>query len=178
MEVQIDIWIDAIDRITREAIETFIKLPVEKMHLKPDPETWSIAENFEHLITINKTYFPIFEKLKHGSYQGAFISKFPYFSNLFGNLIYKSVSDGGKKKARTFPLWEPKVTKGDATVLERFQLHQDELKNWIKELEPFLEKNTIIHSPANKLIVYSLEKAIDIIIAHEQRHLDQAKNLL
>jgi hypothetical protein len=178
MEVQIDIWIDAIDRITREAIETFIKLPVEKMHLKPDPETWSIAENFEHLITINKTYFPIFEKLKHGSYQGAFISKFPYFSNLFGNLIYKSVSDGGKKKARTFPLWEPKVTKGDATVLERFQLHQDELKNWIKELEPFLEKNTIIHSPANKLIVYSLEKAIDIIIAHEQRHLDQAKGLL
>jgi hypothetical protein len=178
MEVQIDIWIDAIDRITREAIETFIKLPVEKMHLKPDPETWSIAENFEHLITINKTYFPIFEKLKHGSYQGAFISKFPYFSNLFGNLIYKSVSDGGKKKARTFPLWEPKVTKGDATVLERFQNHQEDLKNWIIELEPFLEKKTIIHSPANKLIVYSLEKAIDIIVAHEQRHLDQAKNLL
>jgi hypothetical protein len=178
MTTQIEKWIDSIDKMTKEAIEGFITLSVEKMHFKPNAETWSIAENIEHLITINRTYFPIFEKLKHGSFQGAFISKFPYFSNLFGNLIYKSVSDGGKKKARTFPLWEPKVTKDDATVLERFQNHQEELKKWIIELEPFFEKKTIIHSPANKLIVYSLEKAIDIIVAHEQRHLDQAKNLL
>ena len=178
MTAQIEKWIDSINNITKEAIEEFITLSVEKMHHKPNAETWSIAENFEHLITINQTYFPIFKKLKHGSFQGAFISKFPYFSNLFGNLIYKSVSDGGKKKAKTFPLWEPKVTKGDATVLERFQNHQEDLKNWIIELEPFLEKKTIIHSPANKLIVYSLEKAIDIIVAHEQRHLDQAKGLL
>ncbi|MCL6259460.1 DinB family protein [Aquiflexum sp. TKW24L] len=178
MTTQIEKWIDSIDNITSEAIEVFITLSVEKIHLKPNPETWSIAENFEHLITINRTYFPIFEKLKHGSFQGAFISKFPYFSNLFGNMILKSVSDGGKKKAKTFPLWEPKLTTEDATVLERFQNHQEELKNWIKEMQPFLEKKTIIHSPANKLIVYSLEKAIDIIVAHEQRHIDQAKNLL
>ncbi|MCR9017016.1 DinB family protein [Aquiflexum gelatinilyticum] len=178
MTTQIKNWIDSIDNITKEAIEGFIALSVEKMHLKPNAETWSIAENFEHLITINRTYFPIFEKLKNGSFQGAFISRFPYFSNLFGNLILKSVSDGGKKKARTFPLWEPKVTEGDATVLERFQNHQEELKKWIIELVPFFEKKTVIHSPANKLIVYSLEKAIDIIVAHEQRHLDQAKKLL
>jgi hypothetical protein len=178
MDEQIQKWLDSIDRITQETIDTFITLPVEKMHLKPDPKPWSIAENFEHLITINQTYFPIFLKLKNGSFQGAFISKFPYFSNLFGKMIYKSVSDGGKKKAKTFPLWEPKVVDGDATVLERFQIHQEELKNQIMEMKPFLEKNTIIHSPANKLIVYSLEKAFEIIIAHEQRHLDQAKNLL
>jgi hypothetical protein len=171
-------WLEAIDQITKEAIETFIWLPVEKIHLKPDAKTWSIAENFEHLIKINRTYFPIFKKLKEGSFQPAFIARFPYFSNLFGDMIYKSVSDGGKKKTKTFPLWEPKVTNGDTTVLERFQFHQNELKAWIKELEPFLEKNTIIHSPANKMIVYSLEKAIDIIVAHEQRHLDQAKKLL
>jgi hypothetical protein len=178
MEAQIEIWIGTIDRITKEAIETFILLPVEKMHHKHDSKTWSIAENFEHLITINRTYFTIFRQLKEGSFHPAFISRIPYFSNLFGNMIYQSVSDGGKKKAKTFPLWEPKVTEGDSTVLERFQFHQDELKAWIKEMQPFLEKNTIIHSPANKLIVYSLEKAIDIIVAHEHRHLDQAKGLL
>ena len=64
MTTQIEKWIDSIDNITREAIEVFITLSVEKMHLKPNAETWSIAENIEHLITINRTYFPIFEKLK------------------------------------------------------------------------------------------------------------------
>lgn len=178
MKGKIQIWNESIDQVTEEAINTFITLSVKDMHLKVNPKIWSIAENFEHLITINRTYFPIFTKLKDGSFQGAFISKFPYFSNLFGNMILNSVSDGGKKKAKTFQLWEPKITDGDATVLERFQNHQEDLKNWIKDLEPFLESNTIIHSPANKLIVYSLEKALDIIVAHEHRHLDQAKKLL
>lgn len=178
METQIKIWIDALDNITNEVLKTFGDLPVEKMHLKPNPNTWSIAENLEHLITINRTYFPIFEKLKNGSFQGPFISKIPLFYNLFGNLIYKSVADGGKKKAKTFPLWEPKVSSDDTTVLERFKKHQEEMKIQISEMKPFLEKNTIIYSPANKLIVYPLEKAIEIIVAHEQRHLDQAKRLL
>lgn len=171
-------WTLSVDQVTQQTFDTFNDLPASKIHLKPNPKTWSIAENIEHLITINKTYFPIFEKLKKDTYQGAFIGRFHFFTNLFGDMIFKSVSDGGKKKQRTFPLWEPKILEGDETIFKRFQQHQEELKSWIVQMEPFVEKNQIIHSPANKLIVYSLEKAIEIIIAHEQRHLDQAKSLL
>lgn len=171
-------YLESLDTITKDVIDSFTGIPLEKLHLKPNPKTWSIAENIEHLITINKTYFPIFEKLQNGAYQGAFIGRFSFFTNLFGDMIFRSVSDGGKKKQKTFPLWEPKINDGDTSILERFKEHQEELKNWIVQMEPLFEKNQIIHSPANKLIVYSLEKAIEIIIAHEQRHLDQAKNLL
>lgn len=171
-------WTLSVDQITQQTIETFNDLPLSKIHLKPYPKTWSIAENIEHLITINKTYFPIFERLENGTFHGAFIGRFAFFSNLFGDMIFKSVSDGGKKKQKTFPLWEPRIHQGDDTILERFIQHQEDLKSWIVQMEPFVKKNQIIHSPANKLIVYSLEKAIEIIIAHEQRHLDQAKNLL
>lgn len=171
-------WTESVDQITQEAINSFVNIPLENIHLKPNPKIWSIAENIEHLITINKTYFPILERLKNGTYQGAFIGRFPFFTNLFGDMIFKSVSDGGKKKQKTFPLWEPKIQQGDDTILERFKQHQEELKSWIVQMEPLIKKNQIIHSPANKLIVYSLEKAIEIIIAHEHRHLDQAKNLL
>ena len=178
MNPKIEKWIQSIDSITQVSLEKFSDLPVEKLHLKPNPKTWSIAENLEHLITINRTYFPIFEKLIKGRFHGAFIARFPFFTKLFGDMIYKSVSDGGKKKQRTFPLWEPKITSDDTTVLARFQQHQEDLKNWIKEMEPFVEKNTVIHSPANKLIVYTLEQAIEIIIAHEQRHLEQAGRII
>lgn len=171
-------WIQSIDSITQVSQEKFSGLSVDKLHLKPNPKTWSIAENLEHLITINSTYFPIFKKLQQGSFQSAFIARFTFFTKLFGDMIYKSVSDGGKKKQKTFPLWEPKIKAGDNSILERFKHHQEELKNWIIELEPFVEKNTVIHSPANKLIVYTLEQAIEIIIAHEQRHLEQAGKLV
>jgi len=174
MDIKTQHWINELDHLSEEIKASFGNLGKETLFLKPDSKTWSIAENLEHLITVNSSYFPIFKQLIDNTFVGAFIGKFSFFNKLFGNMIYRSVSDGGKKKIRTFPLWEPKIKEGEEHIIENFLSHQDDLKNWIKELGPYIEKGAIIHSPANKLIVYSLPKALDIIIAHERRHLDQA----
>jgi hypothetical protein len=171
-------WIKEIDLVSQKAKESFEGLDKVDLFQKPDKETWSIAENLEHLIKVNSSYFPIFKKLKDGTFRAAFISKIGFFTKLFGEMIYKSVSDGGKKKVRTFSLWEPQIQDQNFDILEKFLSHQEELKNWISEMEMFADKGEIIHSPANPLIVYSLPRALDIIVAHEKRHLDQAlKNL-
>jgi hypothetical protein len=44
--------------------------------------------------------------------------------------------------------------------------------------QDLVDKGTIISSPANKIIVYKLEIAFDIIVAHEKRHLEQAREVL
>jgi hypothetical protein len=167
-------WILELDKISFDVKESFRGLDKETLERKPNKSIWSIAENLEHMIKVNSSYFPIFQKLKNGTFQGAFISKIGFFSKLFGDMIYKSVSDGGKKKIKTFDLWEPKIEGNQTDVVEKFLSHQEELKGWIIEMDHFIEKGTIIHSPANSLIVYSLPQALDIILAHEKRHLDQA----
>jgi hypothetical protein len=48
----------------------------------------------------------------------------------------------------------------------------------IEEAKELVAKGTVIASPANKNIVYKLETAFDIIVSHEQRHLEQAKEVL
>ncbi|RZS97403.1 DinB family protein [Cecembia calidifontis] len=178
MDIKTQHWINELDHLSEEIKASFGSLEKETLFLKPDSKTWSIAENLEHLITVNSSYFPIFKQLIDNTFVGAFIGKFSFFTKLFGNMIYRSVSDGGKKKIRTFPLWEPKIKEGEEHIIEKFLSHQDDLKNWIKELGPYIEKEAIIHSPANKLIVYSLPQALDIMVAHEKRHLQQAKNVL
>lgn len=40
-----------------------------------------------------------------------------------------------------------------------------------------IQQGAIISSPANRNIVYTLETAFDIIVAHEQRHLEQAREI-
>jgi hypothetical protein len=171
-------WILELDKISFDVKESFGGLDKETLYQKPDKAIWSIAENLEHMIKVNSSYFPIFQKLKIGTFQGAFISKIGFFSKLFGDMIYKSVSDGGKKKIKTFGLWEPKTEDIQTDIVEKFLFHQEELKGWINAMEHFIEKGTIIHSPANSLIVYSLPQALDIIVAHEKRHLDQARRNL
>lgn len=171
-------YIISLDAITAEVRQEFEDLPEEKLHLSPDNNQWSIAQNLAHLIVVNSSYYPIFQKLKDGTYSGAFIGKIPFFPRLFGNMIYKSVSDGSKKKVKTFPLWEPDKLEPGNDIIGRFISHQEELKNWIYQMEPFVNQKRIIHSPANRLIVYSLKHALQIVVAHEWRHLEQAKKVL
>jgi len=171
-------WILELDKISFDVKENFGGMDKATLFRKVDKSIWSIAENLEHIIKVNASYFPIFQKLKNNTFQGAFISKIGFFSKLFGDMIYKSVSDGGKKKIKTFSLWEPKIEDNRTDIVEKFLSHQKELKGWINEMEIFIEKGTIIHSPANSLIVYSLPQALDIIVAHEKRHLDQARRSL
>lgn len=52
------------------------------------------------------------------------------------------------------------------------------LKQKIEDAKELIENGTIIASPANRNIVYKLETAFDIIISHEQRQLEQAKEIV
>jgi len=62
--------------------------------------------------------------------------------------------------------------------LQKFEQHHQELKKVITESEELIKAKTVISSPANKNIVYYLDKAFDIMVAHEQRHLNQAKEAM
>ena len=63
-------------------------------------------------------------------------------------------------------------------VLEKFSKHQAKLKLEIELTEELIETGAVISSPANKNIVYKLQTAFDIIVTHEERHLEQAKEVL
>jgi hypothetical protein len=127
---------------------------------------------------INKTYFPIFEQISAGNYKLPWLSRFGFLVNFFGRIILDSVQPDRKKHMKTFPLWEPSQSEIGADILLRFEAHQEELKKLIENSSDLLDKNTIICSPANKNIVYKLETAFDIIVAHERRHFEQAKEML
>lgn len=171
-------WIAQIDQTTKAFQNHFDGLSEEALNWKPNTTTWSIAQNIDHLITINETYFPVLADLKTGKYRTSFIGKFDFLTSLLGKMLLQSVQPTTKKKIKTFPIWEPAKGHLSANILDRFIKHQHQLKQEIESVKTFLQKGAVIASPANKYIVYKLETAFDIIVAHEQRHLEQAKEIL
>ncbi|GAB3663938.1 hypothetical protein GCM10028791_39480 [Echinicola sediminis] len=180
-ESKIKAWKDTIDQSTQAFISTFGQLTEDQLHAKPNATTWSIAENIQHLIVINQSYFPIFQQLVDGKYEKPFMGNISFLTKALGNMILKSVSPENPKKLKTIPIWSPnkyQPLQKENGLLSAFEAHQILLKEWIDKLMPFLEKNQIIHSPANRLIAYRLDTALDIITTHEMRHFEQAKRLL
>jgi hypothetical protein len=171
-------WNEQIDKITQEFISYFSELNAAQMNWKPNSDTWSIAQNIDHLMVINNSYFPIIESLQRGNYKTLFLSKIGFAVSFFGNIILKAVQPDRKKKIKTFSIWEPSKSEIPDVILTTFKNHQAELKLLIENSKELLEKGAVISSPANKHIVYTLEKAFEIIITHEQRHFEQAKEVL
>lgn len=167
-------YLQKIDIITDNFRLSFHEMNEDELNWKPDADTWSIAENIDHLIVINQSYFPIIESVWNGTYRKPLLAHIGFIVTFFEKTILKAVQPDRNKKIKTFSIWEPSKSAFTAGIMKRFEAHQDEIKSLVEESADLVAKNIIINSPANKNIVYSLKTAFDIIVTHEERHLQQA----
>lgn len=100
-------WKAHIDQNTNLVQELFSKIPEQQLNFQPNNQTWSIAQNLEHLIVINESYYPILNELHNDEYSAPFQAKFKFLVNFFGSFVLKSVEPSRRKKMKTFPIWEP-----------------------------------------------------------------------
>jgi hypothetical protein len=170
-------WTSELDQVTRAFNDEFRILTETEIDWRPNTEQWSVAQNIHHLIVVNETYYPTLQKLRNNSYDLPWLGRIEFLTKFFGKTVLAAVQPDRRKKMRTFPLWEPGASNFGSDILMRFEKHQDELKKLIDSSQDLIEKNVVISSPANKMIVYKLETAFDIMVAHEKRHLEQAKEI-
>lgn len=86
-------------------------------------------------------------------------------------MILKSVRPCTTRRTRTFPIWEPSKSEVRPDIIDFFVAQQTELADTIRAPESDVKKGTIISSPANVNIAYSLRDAFEIIVTHDERHL-------
>jgi hypothetical protein len=171
-------WLSQIDADTVAYQALLAHLTIDQLNWKPNPETWSIAQILDHLILGSQSYFPLVEQIKAGNYNMPWSGRFPILVRFFGRFLVSSLQPDRKRKMKTFPVWEPSTSTIEEGILERFVAQQDQLKNLIQEVVAgnLLEK--VVGSPANGFIVYTLKSAFDILVVHEKRHLEQAKEVV
>lgn len=167
-------WKNDIDAITQAFADRFQLLSKTELNWKPQANVWSVAQNMHHLMVINETYNPVIKRVRQGKNTLPAHASWKWLVRFFGNYILKSVSPDRRRKMKTFPMWEPSQSELPATMVEDFKKHQTELKALIDSCTDLIGAETVISSPANRSIVYTLQTAFDIIITHEKRHLQQA----
>lgn len=158
-----DDWAAQLNKTTNDFKKAFGSLTDKQMNWKPAEQTWSIAQNIDHLIAINQSYFPILSSIRKGKYKTPFIGKFNFITNFLSKKLLKAVQPDTKKKTKTFSIWEPAQDIALTGILEKFEKHQKDLKSEIEQSENLLKKETVISSPANKNIVYQLKTAFDSV---------------
>ena len=178
MSIDTSKWKSEIDRTTADFKNAFAGLSEGELNWKPDAKTWSIAQNLDHLIVINSSYYPLITKAQQNQLELPWLGKVKFVYSMIGKMILDASGPDRRKKISTFPVWMPAASNISADILDRFEVHQSELKQMIDNCMSLLLNNAVIYSPANRMIVYKLSTAFDIIVAHERRHLNQAMEIL
>ena len=176
--MEIEHWIKEINLVSEQVMELIKERDFDTLNWKASDQEWSVLQIIDHLTTVNSSYFPITDNLRSGIYKAPFLGRINFFVNLFGKLILKSVQPEERKKTRTFPIWQPSSSQLNSSSIDAFFNCQSELINWMTENEDLIKENPVISSPASNNVVYRFQVVLDIIIAHEKRHLLQIKNTL
>ena len=178
MEQKINHWKQRIDAVSQAIVVICDDLDGRALNRRPSPDSWSVAQILEHLITINQSYFPMLDKIVLGEYRLPLHGRLPFLRRFFGRFVLKGVHPDRRRRMKTFPIWEPSQSDLPADMVDRFLKHQAKLKSRMEDAAPLLESNVTIHSPASRMIVYPLNDAFENIVTHEERHLEQIKDVL
>jgi uncharacterized damage-inducible protein DinB len=164
-----------VERQLQWAIASFQNLPTEKLEAKPDTGGWSMAQCFAHLNSYSQYYLPRVEQGLRAQYPYHPMFRSTWLGRYFTNMIRPS---GKIKKYKAIKQHEPAAdVSGTAAVAEFIENQERLLKLLAKSGTTDLNK---IKIPISILpwIKLRLGDVFQFVIAHQERHLQQAGRML
>jgi len=164
--------------ISKATLSSFGTLTAQQLNWKPNPDQWSVAQCFDHLVIANAAYFPTFENVLSGKKKNTFWEELPFLPPMWGKLVIKAVAPETASKRKNPKIFDPSSSSVDDDIIRRFVDQQNDIIRYMRATQNMdLEKITI-SSPVSNLITYRLLDAYRIIVTHEKRHFLQSLRVL
>ena len=172
------VLIDVAKKVPAEVRAEFGPLRPNQLNWKPAADKWSVGQCFDHLLTSNSEYFPIFDRVLQGQKTSNTIwESLPGLPRFWGQMLIKSVSPDATRKQKAPKIFAPTTSAVDAGIIPRFIDQQERVIGYLNTITAVDADTIIITSPVARVITYSLLDACRVIVAHEQRHILQARRV-
>lgn len=170
--------VDKLSEFENRARTRFGGLGNDALTWQPAAGRWSVGQCLEHLIEVNELYVPIIHAIANGEMHTRMRERIPMLPGIWGKLLLNGVKPENAKPMRTQRNVNPRAADVPTDIIEKFCAHQRALAKAISGLEDIDLDERIITSPLVSFVTYSLRDALMIILAHEERHLNQADRVL
>lgn len=140
---------------------------------------WTAIQALEHLNMYNRYYLPAIESVisEDKSSRSAWFNS-GTLGNYFTNMMKPSDVYMIKNKMKTAKSYNPPAALNAEQVIAEFQEHQQKLQQLLESARNRDMNNIRIPISISKFIKLKLGDTFRFLIAHEQRHLIQARNAI
>jgi len=163
-------------RININKVEKFKKLSGKELNHKENIEKWSVLECIEHLNLYGEFFNPEIRRRIEASHSKP---NSAFKSGVIGNYFVKTMLPKNKlNKMKTFKDKNPSGSSLNINVIDKFIIQQKEFLGLIKKSKNTNLTKTKTAISISKLIKMRLGDTFRFIVAHNERHLIQAENVI
>ena len=156
---------------------SFGNLDARQVNWRPDAAAWSVAQCLEHLLAANRLMMAAGQRALDESHPRTFWQRMPGLPGMFGRLLIRSQAPQATRKYKASPMAQPAASDIEGDVVNRFVSQNHEIVGWLRRLgEPRLARVVMV-SPFVAFIVYSVLDGARLILAHDHRHIEQARRV-
>ena len=125
--------ISAANAIADGTLERFPGLTAPQLNWKPDPDQWSVAQCFDHLVTANEAFFPTFERILSGEKKNTFWESLPWLAAIWGKMLIKGVAPESTRKLKAPKIFHASGSSIDRAVIHRFIDQQNQVIRYCRD---------------------------------------------
>src|SRR5688572_21401090 len=149
----------------------------EQFTWQPAPEAWSVAQCIDHLNATAREYLPkldegIANAIRRGQYNPG-----PYKYNWVGRLMVYTMKPTTRWRAKTPQAFVPTSGRRRPEIMAAFGAYQVQYIDRLRQSNGLDLARARITSPVARWLRMPLGSAFALTIAHEQRHLAQARRV-
>lgn len=164
-----------IDRIVGDAENLLAGLTDAQFNWRPAPSRWSIGENIDHLRAMSEQYIPAIDEAITAGQARSIYHEGPFRYGLLERYMAWSMEPPVRLRMKTSALVRPSSDLRVDEARAAFLLAQDRIRDRVRRANGLDLARVKVRSPLASWLVLSLGKAFGIVLAHERRHLWQAK---
>jgi DinB family protein len=179
MHADLHALLDQISAIKTEGHAIVAGLTDQQLNWHRTEGSWSILDCLEHLnVGVTKT-LPAFDRsIAAGRARGQ-LAKGPFHYGWFARLMVGSMEPPPKFRMRAPRLIRvaPAATRRSADIVPEFLRVRDQLADRVRRADGLDLAHVRVISPINRLLRMPLGGYFNFILAHDRRHLWQARNV-
>jgi hypothetical protein len=141
--------------------------------------SWSVAECFDHLATSNRVYLVAMREAAARARQEGRMRRGPATPGLFGGMFVRSLEPppGRFSKLKAPRKIRPRTAPPLSDALGAFVATQQDARAFLREHADLDLAGVRFVNPFIPGVRFSLATGLHVIVAHEKRHLWQARNV-
>lgn len=175
---ELDAFRRKFEELADDADQLTSPLSDDQFNWQPASGRWSVAQCIDHLNVTARLYLSKLDEGIADAIRRGLYGEGPFRYNWLGRIMVSTVAPPPRFRVKTPKDFEPASRRGRQETLAAFRAYQVQFVDRLRQANGLDLARARVQSPVAKYLKIPLGSAFELMVAHERRHLCQARDVV